>query len=45
MLDLLGDVGGLLEAFKSIGYAIIYLIGSQGLRNFLVNELFYVKSD
>ena len=45
LLDFLGDVGGLREAFKSIGFAILYLFGSQGLRNFLIKELFWIKSD
>ena len=45
ILDFLGDVGGLREAFKSIGFAILYLFGSQGLRNFLIKELFWIKSD
>lgn len=40
-LDFLGDIGGLLDAFKLLGAALINLIYGSSLSNYLLTNLFY----
>jgi len=42
VLDLLGDVGGLQEALKTIGALIILLFGQNGvLQSYLISRIYY----
>lgn len=42
-LDFLGDVGGLFDALKLIGAAIVSVFGTSGLHLSLVGSLFFRK--
>ena len=42
MLDFLGDVGGLFDAFKLIAATLISVLGPNGLTAWLVQKLFYI---
>ena len=41
LLDLLGDVGGLIDALKIIGSLIVALISNGDFSNYLIVKLFY----
>lgn len=41
VLDLLGDVGGLFDAFSLIGQSLITLVAGGRLSNYLNSQLFY----
>ena len=45
LLDFLGDVGGLREAFRLISGSILGLIGQGGLAQHLLKRLFYKEPD
>ena len=40
-LDLLGDIGGLIDSLKLIGYSMIVFFTSGKYSSFLINKLFY----
>ena len=42
MLDLLGDVGGLVESLKLIGYMIVAVISNGDFSNYIISKLFYL---
>ena len=41
VLDFLGDVGGLFDALKIIGYALASAFGPGGLKLALIGKIFY----
>ena len=40
-LDFLGDIGGLLDAFKLLGAGLINLLYGRSLSNYLLSNLFF----
>ena len=41
LLDLLGDVGGLIDALKLIGIMIVTILSYGDFTDYLVSKLFY----
>ena len=41
LLDLLGDVGGVIDALKLIGFMIVTILSNGDFNDYLISKLFY----